>query len=113
MDQDQAATIREESQSNPDPIHGNSCAGCKIITNNKNKGLEEWHIETKAIIFKNESGKKNIRFLTTIQAPNEIMKNEENKNFETIIFAGLNRFEQVCTQNDMTNTSQKETWKQK
>ena len=38
IDQDQDSNIREES--NPNPIYGNSCAGYKIIINNKNQGLE-------------------------------------------------------------------------
>ena len=64
MDQDQAATTRTSTQSNPDPIYGHSCAGYKILINNKNQGLEERHVETKAIIFKNKTGKENMRFVT-------------------------------------------------
>ena len=106
MNRDQAATTRSESQSNPDRIYGNSCAGYKVLLNNKNKGLEEQHIETKAIIFKNETGKDNMRFLTAIKAMetiNEITKNEEDEHFETIIFADFNRFAIIDTMiNNMT-----------
>ena len=112
MDQDQAATTRE-IQPNPNPINWKSCAGYKIITNNKNKGLEERHIETKIIIFKNITGKENIKFLTATQAIktlNEITIHEEDKNFKTLIFAHFNR--RALTNTMITNTTEKELIKE-
>ena len=108
MDQDQPATTREP-QPDPNPINGKSCAGYRIIINNKNKVLEERHIETKITIFKNITGKENIKFLTAtkaIKTLNEITKHKEDKNFETLIFADFNR--QALTNTMITNITEKD-----